>query len=150
MGRVPITLYLPLVVSVVIETSLGRIGDLLDPDTCRTRLRAVLAEKNALIEWVHESEPFELDSQIDVALSDFDDLDLDDDKPHGLSSDDDLDDDDDDDDDDDLGGSDLDLDLGDDDDDDEDDEDLGSDDLNSESGDDLGLDDDDLDDLDLD
>ncbi len=49
-----------------------RIGDLLDPDTCRTRLRAVLAEKNALIERVHESEPFELDSQIDgyVALGD--------------------------------------------------------------------------------
>ncbi len=90
-----------------------------------------------------ESDADELDSQIDVALSDFDDLDLDDDdddKPHGLSSDDDLDDDDDDD----LGGSDLDLDMGDDDDDD----DLGSDDLNS--GEESGLDSGDLDDLDLD
>lgn len=49
-----------------------RIGDLLDPDKCRTRLRAALAEKNALIERVHGETPLALDSQIDgyVALGD--------------------------------------------------------------------------------
>ena len=49
-----------------------RVGDLLDPDTCRTRLGAALAEKNALIERVHESEPLDLDAQLEryVALGD--------------------------------------------------------------------------------
>jgi adenylosuccinate synthase len=49
-----------------------RIGDLLDAPICRTRLRAALAEKNALIERVHGAQPLDLDSQIEryVALGD--------------------------------------------------------------------------------
>jgi len=49
-----------------------RIGDLLEPDTCRKRLRAALAEKNALIERVHGEDPLDLDAQIEsyVALGD--------------------------------------------------------------------------------
>jgi adenylosuccinate synthase len=42
-----------------------RIGDLLDPAVCRQRLRAALAEKNALIERVHGSTPLDLESQLD-------------------------------------------------------------------------------------
>ena len=42
-----------------------RIGDLLDPAVCRLRLRAALAEKNALIERVHGSTPLDLESQLD-------------------------------------------------------------------------------------
>ncbi|HPF15512.1 MAG TPA: adenylosuccinate synthase, partial [Planctomycetota bacterium] len=41
-----------------------RVGDLLDPERCKTRLRAVLAEKNALIEKVHGEQPLDLDEQI--------------------------------------------------------------------------------------
>jgi adenylosuccinate synthase len=49
-----------------------RVGDLLDPDRCRTRLGAALAEKNAVIERVHGAEPLELDTQLDryIALGD--------------------------------------------------------------------------------
>jgi adenylosuccinate synthase len=42
-----------------------RVADLLEPEHCRTRLRAALAEKNALIERVHEAEPLDLDAQLD-------------------------------------------------------------------------------------
>jgi adenylosuccinate synthase len=47
-----------------------RVVDLLDPDHCRARLRAALAEKNALIEHVHGEKPLELEAQLDryVAL----------------------------------------------------------------------------------
>jgi adenylosuccinate synthase len=47
-----------------------RVVDLLDPDHCRVRLRAALAEKNALIEHVHDEAPLELEAQLDryVAL----------------------------------------------------------------------------------
>jgi adenylosuccinate synthase len=49
-----------------------RIADLLDPDICRTRLGAALAEKNAIIERVHESDPLDLSEQLEryVALGD--------------------------------------------------------------------------------
>ncbi|MFT5200229.1 MAG: adenylosuccinate synthase [Planctomycetota bacterium] len=43
-----------------------RISDLLDPERCKVRLRAALAEKNALIERVHESEPLDLESQLEI------------------------------------------------------------------------------------
>ena len=46
-----------------------RVCDLLDSDLCRTRLRAALAEKNALIEKVHGEEPFDLDEQIERYVS---------------------------------------------------------------------------------
>ncbi|MBL8860790.1 MAG: adenylosuccinate synthase [Planctomycetes bacterium] len=42
-----------------------RVCDLLEPDLCRSRLRAALAEKNALIERVHGAQPLELDAQLD-------------------------------------------------------------------------------------
>ena len=42
-----------------------RVGDLLDPGYCRTRLRAALAEKNALIERVHGEHPLDLEGQLD-------------------------------------------------------------------------------------
>jgi len=42
-----------------------RVCDLLEPDLCRSRLRAALAEKNALIERVHGEKPLELDAQLD-------------------------------------------------------------------------------------
>jgi adenylosuccinate synthase len=47
-----------------------RIVDLLDPDHCRVRLRAALAEKNALIERVHGETPLDLEAQVEryVAL----------------------------------------------------------------------------------
>ena len=47
-----------------------RIVDLLDPDHCRVRLRAALAEKNALIERVHGEAPLDLAGQVEryVAL----------------------------------------------------------------------------------
>ncbi|MFT7667447.1 MAG: adenylosuccinate synthase [Planctomycetota bacterium] len=49
-----------------------RIADLLEPDLCRKRLSAALAEKNAVIEKVHRSQPLNLDEQLDcyVALGD--------------------------------------------------------------------------------
>ena len=43
-----------------------RIADLLDPERCKVRLRAALAEKNAIIERVHESEPLDLESQLEL------------------------------------------------------------------------------------
>lgn len=42
-----------------------RVGDLLEPNYCRERLRAALAEKNAQIERVHNSTPLDLESQLD-------------------------------------------------------------------------------------
>ena len=42
-----------------------RVADLLDNVYCRTRLRAALAEKNALIEKVHGERPLDLDGQLD-------------------------------------------------------------------------------------
>lgn len=42
-----------------------RICDLLDPERLQVRLRAALAEKNALIERVHNEEILDLDSQMD-------------------------------------------------------------------------------------
>ncbi|MDP9133968.1 MAG: adenylosuccinate synthetase, partial [Actinomycetota bacterium] len=42
-----------------------RVCDLLEPDLCRSRLRAALAEKNALIERVHGERPLDLDAQLD-------------------------------------------------------------------------------------
>lgn len=49
-----------------------RVCDLLDADLCRTRLRAALAEKNALIQLVHGEAPLDLSEQIEryVALGD--------------------------------------------------------------------------------
>jgi adenylosuccinate synthase len=49
-----------------------RVGDLLDADHCRSRLKAAMAEKNALIEKVHSAEPMDLEAQLDryVALGD--------------------------------------------------------------------------------
>jgi len=41
-----------------------RISDLLDPERCRVRLQAALAEKNALLRDVHGEEPLELDEQL--------------------------------------------------------------------------------------
>jgi adenylosuccinate synthase len=42
-----------------------RVADLLDPERCRVRLRAALAEKNALIERVHGETPLDLAAQLD-------------------------------------------------------------------------------------
>jgi adenylosuccinate synthase len=42
-----------------------RVADLLDNSYCRTRLRAALAEKNALIERVHGERPLDLEGQLD-------------------------------------------------------------------------------------
>ncbi len=42
-----------------------RVCDLLDPEQCRTRLRAALAEKNAVIERVHGETPLDLEGQLD-------------------------------------------------------------------------------------
>jgi adenylosuccinate synthase len=41
-----------------------RVSDLLDPERCRTRLRAALAEKNALIERVHGERALDLSAQL--------------------------------------------------------------------------------------
>lgn len=43
-----------------------RVADLLKPEHCRTRLRAALAEKNALIERVHGAQPLDLEGQLDL------------------------------------------------------------------------------------
>ncbi len=45
-----------------------RMGDLLDADHCRERLRAALAEKNALIGQVHGSDTLELEEQLALYL----------------------------------------------------------------------------------
>ncbi|MEM8712077.1 MAG: adenylosuccinate synthetase, partial [Planctomycetota bacterium] len=42
-----------------------RIADLLDPERCAERLRANLAEKNALIQRVHEEPPLPVDELVD-------------------------------------------------------------------------------------
>ncbi|MEZ6004963.1 MAG: adenylosuccinate synthase [Planctomycetota bacterium] len=42
-----------------------RVADLLEPERFKTRLRAVLAEKNALIQKVHGQEPLDLDEQLE-------------------------------------------------------------------------------------
>ena len=44
-----------------------RIADLIDPERLRERLTASLAEKNALLERVHEAEPFDLEETFAVA-----------------------------------------------------------------------------------
>ncbi len=41
-----------------------RVSDLLDPERCRVRLQAALAEKNALLRDVHGEEPLDLDEQL--------------------------------------------------------------------------------------
>jgi len=41
-----------------------RVADLLDPERCSIRLRAALAEKNALIERVHGEKPLDLSAQL--------------------------------------------------------------------------------------
>jgi adenylosuccinate synthase len=41
-----------------------RVSDLLDPERCRVRLQAALAEKNALLQGVHGEEPLDLDEQL--------------------------------------------------------------------------------------
>jgi adenylosuccinate synthase len=46
-----------------------RIGDLLDSERCRTRLKAALAEKNAVIERVHGEAPLDLDAQLDCYMA---------------------------------------------------------------------------------
>jgi adenylosuccinate synthase len=46
-----------------------RISDLLDPTLGRTRLRAALAEKNALLVQVHKEKPLDLDAQLDSCSS---------------------------------------------------------------------------------
>ena len=46
-----------------------RVSDVLDPEQCRTRLRAALAEKNALIERVHAGEPIDLSTELDRAMA---------------------------------------------------------------------------------
>lgn len=42
-----------------------RVCDLLEPGHCRTRLKAALAEKNALIQRVHNERPLDLEGQLD-------------------------------------------------------------------------------------
>jgi adenylosuccinate synthase len=42
-----------------------RVADLLDPERCRVRLRAALAEKNALLVQVHGEAPLDLDQQLE-------------------------------------------------------------------------------------
>jgi len=46
-----------------------RVGDLLEPGHCRTRLKAALAEKNALIQKVHNERPLDLEGQLDRYVS---------------------------------------------------------------------------------
>jgi adenylosuccinate synthase len=46
-----------------------RVSDLLEPARCRARLKAALAEKNALIAQVHGEEPLDLESQLDQYTS---------------------------------------------------------------------------------
>jgi adenylosuccinate synthase len=46
-----------------------RVADLLDPDRCRARLGAALAEKNAFIQAVHGAEPMDLDTELDRYIS---------------------------------------------------------------------------------
>ena len=46
-----------------------RVCDLLEPQRCRERLRAALAEKNALIEKVHGERPLDLAQQLDLYTS---------------------------------------------------------------------------------
>lgn len=41
-----------------------RISDLLEPERCKKRLRAALAEKNAVMEKVHNAESFDVDEQL--------------------------------------------------------------------------------------
>jgi len=43
-----------------------RVGDLLDPVVCRTRLTSALAEKNELLEKVHGEEPLDLEAQLEL------------------------------------------------------------------------------------
>jgi adenylosuccinate synthase len=45
-----------------------RACDIVDPDRCRTRLRAVLAEKNALITQVHGEPPIDVDEEVERSL----------------------------------------------------------------------------------
>ena len=51
-----------------------RVSDLLDPATVRTRLRAALAEKNALLVQVHKEEALDLEGQLDRYTSLAEDL----------------------------------------------------------------------------
>ncbi len=51
-----------------------RVSDLLDPSTVRTRLRAALAEKNALLVQVHKEAPLDLEGQLDRYTSLAEDL----------------------------------------------------------------------------
>jgi adenylosuccinate synthase len=46
-----------------------RVVDLLEPEHCRSRLKAALAEKNALIQRVHGETPLELEAQLDRYVS---------------------------------------------------------------------------------
>ncbi|MCA8978900.1 MAG: adenylosuccinate synthase [Planctomycetes bacterium] len=46
-----------------------RIGDLLEPDHCANRLRAALAEKNALMEKVHGESGLDFDEQLAIYLA---------------------------------------------------------------------------------
>jgi adenylosuccinate synthase len=46
-----------------------RVVDLLEPEHCRSRLKAALAEKNALIQRVHNEQPLELEAQLDRYVS---------------------------------------------------------------------------------
>jgi adenylosuccinate synthase len=43
-----------------------RVADLLEPERCRERLTAALAEKNALLQGVHGEEPLELEQQLET------------------------------------------------------------------------------------
>jgi adenylosuccinate synthase len=45
-----------------------RVGDLVDPDRLRTRLQAVLVEKNALLTQVHDEPPIDLDEELERSL----------------------------------------------------------------------------------
>jgi adenylosuccinate synthase len=51
-----------------------RVSDLLDPSTVRTRLRAALAEKNALLVQVHKEDALDLEGQLDRYTSLAEDL----------------------------------------------------------------------------
>ncbi|MFT5287185.1 MAG: adenylosuccinate synthase [Planctomycetota bacterium] len=46
-----------------------RVCDLLDPESCRTRLTAILAEKNALLEKVYEAPTLSLEEELEKALA---------------------------------------------------------------------------------
>ena len=45
-----------------------RVADLLDPDRCKERLGAVLAEKNATLQGVHGAEPLDLEEQLECYM----------------------------------------------------------------------------------